>query len=48
MTRGTVFNAGDDNPNAEASPGLSADDARIELLFIENAQAGVNARELTR
>ena len=46
MTRGTVFNPGDDYPNAEASPGLSPEDARIELLFIENAQAMVVAREL--
>ena len=48
MTRGTVFNAGDDYPNAEASPGLSAEDARIELLFIERAQAGVVVHELGR
>ena len=48
MTRGTVFNAGDDYPKAEPSPGLSPEDARIELLFIESAQAGAGARELTR
>ncbi len=43
-----VFNAGDDYLDAGSSPGLSPDDARIELLFIENAQAGAVARELTR
>ena len=48
MTRGTVFNAGDDYPNAEASPGLSPEDARIERLFIESAQALVVIRDLGR
>lgn len=48
MTRGTVFSAGDDYPNAEASPGLSPEDARIELLFIESLQIGILAQELGR
>ena len=48
MTGGTVFNAGDDYPKAEPSPGLSPEDARIELLFIESAQAMVVIRDLHR
>ena len=48
MTRGTALNAGDDYPKAEPSPGLSPDDARIELLFIESAQALVVIRDLRR
>ena len=48
MMRGTVFSAGDDYPNAEASPGLLPEDARIELLFIESLQIGVLAQELDR